>query len=629
MFNEKIIKKAAADLETTDANHIVKVASILGSLRAWYNNLLDPQYKEKVRQLKDHSSKFKQDMIELNRYMNEVDDSIKSGDLIRYDIALDELKRATISMSENLKTLNDSANEAGPPIEPKNMSKNKPRVLLRQNTLNTPNVKNYLETSLKSSGFSDEEIKEIISDNQFKLDIEKALQNGEMIGSAVQVTGGKNDKRIGEMWVTYQTPVFNLTNYPVSMSIKAVLTDLTQRVNSPQDIMSVTRFQEVQTNKTTTSNKIFNFIKEAKDFSRFKGTDWEWAFNKVSIEKKINQYNKANHVPAKKTPISKEDFKSSLINIWDDVFPDIPITNEAIGILWAQTSLETGNFKHMYNYNLGNVKATPSWSQSNLWTNFSTSEVINGEEIKFSKYHPVSFWRAFETLEEGMKQYLSVLAKGYRSAVIAASKGDTEKFVRELKKNRYFTASESKYNTAVSRIYEQYKEKEENSSFNQMADIDIPENTPTEMKNIIYDLANYFKTANPLSNIVKQSIANNLLPRSDFTIQIKAINEDYFTKVTYASILSDALEDSIGAETDILSNGKEVDIHCSIAGCMNSTTKAAEAINMIASKSFAKKHKKMAYGSIKPNTISKLSKMDALKIDRNKIKFYLKGKTND
>jgi flagellum-specific peptidoglycan hydrolase FlgJ len=156
---------------------------------------------------------------------------------------------------------------------------------------------------------------------------------------------------------------------------------------------------------------------------------------------------------AKKTPISTVEFVESARRIIPNVFGS-EFPNEAIALFWAQWALETGKGKHCYNYNLGNIKqfdrSKPLHMLDHVW------EIINGEKKIFPKGHPQTWFRAYENLDEGMYDYLSLLKYRYKSSIEGAKEGDPVKFVSMLKKYGYFTANEQEYLKAIKSLQSEF-----------------------------------------------------------------------------------------------------------------------------------------------------------------------------
>jgi hypothetical protein len=129
----------------------------------------------------------------------------------------------------------------------------------------------------------------------------------------------------------------------------------------------------------------------------------------------------------------------------------------------AQIDLETAGGAKMWNWNVGNVKATDLWSGA--FTCIKLTEVINGETVHFwpagevdaagavvgqawkvPPGHPQTRMRAFATLEDGVRSWEQTLRRArYASAWEALQAGEVGAFAAGLKKGGYFTADAGKY----------------------------------------------------------------------------------------------------------------------------------------------------------------------------------------
>ncbi len=176
-------------------------------------------------------------------------------------------------------------------------------------------------------------------------------------------------------------------------------------------------------------------------------------------------------------------------------------TAELIGVLLAQSALETGNWSVMYNFNFGNVKATDGWiagggdytfydyaaprgrthsapvsenlslaarnhalKLSKPRTDgvdapdmFVVSQRKNGEwYCLFWPSHIQTRFRAFDTLEAGALGYLSKLTGKYASALEFAARGDVRGYVSTIRQIGYFTAPLEGYVHTVQSLYNKY-----------------------------------------------------------------------------------------------------------------------------------------------------------------------------
>lgn len=678
----KLLKTASVELAKTPNDRIVKVASIISRLKAWYNSLMDPSYRSRISKLQTESAGLKVDLDRVQRYMEEVNKSIKNGDLDKYNYSLNSLKEAVSSLSNYFSAISADIDAAQAPPEAREPDKSVNKVVFRPTTLEK--IKPQIISAFKSAGIDDQTISEIFADQYFLSDIENALMNNsEIIGSSVAVSKGKNENRIGEVYVTYKTKQFPLSNFPILLSIQAVLTDLSGRADRPMPIMAVTRISKITANKITTANindcfdcsiqknalvrplkgnEVTPDIKnqaeivlrnlygkpygseekfeiEGKQYvgrleqhyhepggskkpygnhpgitvyaleqdSLFSSENpfssnpnWSWAFDMPKIKSQIGKYNLGNKIRPEKTQISRDDFTNACKRVWGKVFGEDSQPNEEIlGMLWAQAALETGHFRSMYNYNFGNIKASPGWSQNNKFTGFNCGENLkdnngNVRSVNFTGNHPVCFFRAYDTLDEGLINFLGTLKKSYGTALNKAFVGDTRGFVKELKNKGYFTGNAQTYSNAVTSLYNQYREGKPEVSPQKASETPKLDKSDDWLSGFLQELQGYLKAfaEMPASNLIKQALASELLPKNNIIITIYSIDKKQINK--YASVLSDCLENTIDAEV-IASDNK---IICSAVGPEESLIMAIEAIDNVVSRAFWRNCGGLAYGEV-------------------------------
>ena len=178
---------------------------------------------------------------------------------------------------------------------------------------------------------------------------------------------------------------------------------------------------------------------------------------------------------------------------------EIEPTVELIGVLLAQSALETGHWGTMYNYNFGNVKATDAWvADGGLYTFYDhvpphapapVSENLSEAQMRADlarsrprtdgsglpdmkvggrrtdgRYtcwcwpsHVQTRFRAFNTLEEGAAAFLAKFTGRYAGAIAPAARGDVLGYVTQLRRlGPYFTADFDSYHRAVLALYGRY-----------------------------------------------------------------------------------------------------------------------------------------------------------------------------
>lgn len=185
------------------------------------------------------------------------------------------------------------------------------------------------------------------------------------------------------------------------------------------------------------------------------------------------------NVETTRTRFTMEQFLTAVISAWKNLFHHTP-TKEQVGILWAQYALETGGGGYCWNFNIGNIKKIRNDKHSKYMMLAGTWEIINGKRVVFQPPSEVTWFRAYDTLQEGVTDYIRFLSSGrYKVAFQAALSGSPEEFAHRLKVAGYYTAPERDYVLAVrSRFNAFMKIKNIDSFFVEAA----PEPTPEPVK---------------------------------------------------------------------------------------------------------------------------------------------------
>lgn len=158
-------------------------------------------------------------------------------------------------------------------------------------------------------------------------------------------------------------------------------------------------------------------------------------------------------VEPKHTPISTQEYLTSCRNAFQKVFDSEP-TNETIALLWAHWALETGRGKNCFNYNLGNVKcfdpSQPYHMLRNIW------EIENGQKVFYQPPHKQTWFRAYQTLDEGMEAYLKLIYHRFNRSVPALLNGNAGDFATSLKVQHYFTGNLGDYISALTSLQKEF-----------------------------------------------------------------------------------------------------------------------------------------------------------------------------
>jgi hypothetical protein len=145
-------------------------------------------------------------------------------------------------------------------------------------------------------------------------------------------------------------------------------------------------------------------------------------------------------VDAQRTPTSMSDVRSALSRAIQTA-TGRPPTARTLDVLAAQVSLETAHGGAMYNFNFGGIKgASPKGDTAH----YLTHEVLNGKDLKLEQG-----FRAYNSLDAGAKDYVSVLQSRFPQAFSQAMAGNIDGFAHALRQAHYYTASEQDYTSGL------------------------------------------------------------------------------------------------------------------------------------------------------------------------------------
>jgi len=146
-----------------------------------------------------------------------------------------------------------------------------------------------------------------------------------------------------------------------------------------------------------------------------------------------------------------------------------------VGLGMAQWALETGRGASMYNWGVGNIKASTTYD--GMYCSRLCNEVIGGKLVWFApegqlsgkggqvvgqRYevppgHPQTHFRAYPNLFVGTEDYVEFLKRPrFAKAFTAMLSGNAGSFVGELKRAGYFTAAEEPYRKAVASLQREF-----------------------------------------------------------------------------------------------------------------------------------------------------------------------------
>lgn len=141
-------------------------------------------------------------------------------------------------------------------------------------------------------------------------------------------------------------------------------------------------------------------------------------------------------VPLTRTATSRADIRAAISRAEQRLSGRSP-SNSLVDLATAQACLETGSGRSMFNYNFGGIKGT---SPSGM-TAVSATHEWEGT----TRYRTQARFRAYNSLDEGAQDFLSLLHRRYAPAIAAAERGDVDGYAHALKAGGYFTGPEARY----------------------------------------------------------------------------------------------------------------------------------------------------------------------------------------
>ncbi len=141
-------------------------------------------------------------------------------------------------------------------------------------------------------------------------------------------------------------------------------------------------------------------------------------------------------VQARRTPASMGDIRVALGRALESATGGRP-NSRTVDVLAAQVSLETAHGGSMYNFNFGGIKGASPQGET---ANYMTHEVLGGHSVTLQQG-----FRAYGSLDDGARDYVSVLRNRFPQAYAQALAGNVDGFAHALKQSHYFTANEDQY----------------------------------------------------------------------------------------------------------------------------------------------------------------------------------------
>lgn len=138
----------------------------------------------------------------------------------------------------------------------------------------------------------------------------------------------------------------------------------------------------------------------------------------------------------------------------------------------AQSALECGHWKHCYQNDIGNVKASADYAGK--YYMLECDEIVSPSQAEKAKTlgpcqvhvlenglyrvvvtppHPWSWFRAYDSLDDAVEDIAELFSRRYMAAVLAAATGDPAAYAHALRVGGYYTAPEAAYTKGVGQLY--------------------------------------------------------------------------------------------------------------------------------------------------------------------------------
>ena len=336
------------------------------------------------------------------------------------------------------------------------------------------------------------------------------------------------------------------------------------------------------------------------------------------------------------TPVSESQMADAIIKIWREKFGTNP-SKEQVAMILAQNDLETGHRKSMWNYNVGNITTGPN-GVFDYYDDLTTDEQVSPGVWKKMNLK----YRAYPNLEAGVKDYINLLSTGrYTKAWQHILNPDPASFSKALKEAGYYTANEAPYtknlvslfakNTKSNSydlamagkvepvgtpkaiddgkddIFKQYLSRikgKEMDVYQELADAKkpgAPKSTPTSAPQMNTVLDNYLQMV-AASEKQNRKLYKKFLPTNNAVIRIASI--EYVDAVEFARVLCSVLDEELVARAFTHTDGKHVEVECSIQGPEKDCFAAVEELTQATIEAFKKATAKVGGIAIKTKLVA-------------------------
>ena len=336
-------------------------------------------------------------------------------------------------------------------------------------------------------------------------------------------------------------------------------------------------------------------------------------------------------VPYQITKLSDVEFAKALQQGYKLAFGQDP-TAEMLAGGWAQAVLESGRPVKLPNNNVGNIKATSTWIESN---NFFVKDALEFTSDGERFIQNAAKWRSYSTPAQGAAGYWKLIGnQRYKKALDWMAAGDPESASVVLGVNGYYTSSIKNYARYSNVLYKEFMDKIA-PALGMAQNPSRPPGEKPAIKNFAKDYSKEEKVAinmgsgfkkdigtqevdnlintlyaceNKLTRMVKSSILKKKLPTSYVLVCVSG--DGQYGKLEFARASASILRQHIDVAAYVCAEDDEVEIQCSALGTESVLADAIKEICELTAKSINKKTSANISVLVMPGFLSKLATVD-------------------
>ncbi len=333
-------------------------------------------------------------------------------------------------------------------------------------------------------------------------------------------------------------------------------------------------------------------------------------------------------VPKTNTPVSDTQMAQAIITVWQRLFGTAP-SKEQVYMIMSQNSLETGSKREaMHNYNVGNIIVGTTDHDY-----FAGGDWMYTDKSETTKKKITQKFRAYNSLEEGVTDYLKLLSssKRYATSWQHIKNPDIRAYSKALHDAGYYGAKEEEYTKGLLSQFNRFNKG--NSFSTAQSDKSQPPPMAAQNDNSIQGLEGIMNkylqeiqqqkaaTTHDLKKMYKRN-----LPTHSILIQIAA--PDYASAIEFSNVLSSALDEDLLSTSYPHTDGRDVEIECSISGPEKECFAAVQQMTQAVAEVFADATSTIGAVSVKTSCImnkkSSYQPISPRTADTNHRKFLLK-----